>query len=160
MLFRFYPPETAKEMMRRMRSDEFGPIDKLNSTQLTFYDKAGHEVPVSFSAAIVREAGEEIASVGIFSDLRQQFRMRRELEETQAQLMQAEKIASLGRLSAGVAHEINNPLAGILIYAELLERQLQNASFDREYLIEIINQTLRCHWSSAVSPWGRRRTLM
>jgi len=101
-------------------------------------------VPVSFSAAIVREAGEEIASVGIFSDLRQQFRMRRELEETQAQLMQAEKIASLGRLSAGVAHEINNPLAGILIYAELLERQLQNASFDREYLIEIINQTLRC----------------
>ncbi len=144
MLFRFYPPETAKEMMRRMRSDEYGPIDKLNSTEIIFYDKAGNEVPVSFSASIVREAGEEIASVGIFSDLREQVRMRRELEETQAQLMQSEKIASLGRLSAGVAHEINNPLAGILIYAELLERQLQNASFDREYLTEIITQTLRC----------------
>ena len=144
MLFRFYPPETAKEMMRRMRSDEYGPRDKLNSTQITFYDKAGNEVPVSFSAAIVREGGEEIASVGIFSDLREQVRMRRELEDTQTQLMQAEKIASLGRLSAGVAHEINNPLAGILIYAELLERQLQNGSFNQEYLTEIISQTLRC----------------
>jgi signal transduction histidine kinase len=70
--------------------------------------------------------------------------MRRELEETQAQLMQAEKIASLGRLSAGVAHEINNPLAGILIYAELLERQLETGDFNREYLTEIISQTLRC----------------
>ena len=144
VLFRFYPPETAKEMMRRMRSDEYGPRDKLNSTQVTFYDKAGKEVPVSFSAAIVREGGREIASVGIFTDLREQVRMRRELEETQAQLMQAEKIASLGRLSAGVAHEINNPLAGILIYAELLERQMQNGTFDREYLTEIISQTLRC----------------
>jgi PAS domain S-box-containing protein len=144
MLFRFYPPETAKEMMRRMRSNKYGPRDKLNSTQITFYDKAGNEVPVSFSAAIVREGGREIASVGIFSDLREHVRMRRELEETQAQLMQAEKIASLGRLSAGVAHEINNPLAGILIYAELLERQLQSASFDRDYLTEIISQTLRC----------------
>jgi two-component system, NtrC family, sensor kinase len=144
MLFRFYPPETAKEMMRRLRSDDHGPPDKLNSTEIIFYDKAGHEVPVSFSAAIVREGGQEIASVGIFSDLREQVRMRRELEETQAQLMQSEKIASLGRLSAGVAHEINNPLAGILIYAELLERQLHKASFDREYLTEIINQTLRC----------------
>jgi PAS domain S-box-containing protein len=144
VLFRFYPPEVAKEMMRRMRSDDYGPRDKLNSTQITFYDKDGKEVPVNFSAAIVREGGQEIASVGIFSDLREQFRMRKELEDTQVQLMQAEKIASLGRLSAGVAHEINNPLAGILIYAELLERQLQTGSFDREYLTEIINQTLRC----------------
>jgi two-component system, NtrC family, sensor kinase len=144
MLFRFYPPETAKEMMSLMRSDDYGPIDKLPSTRLTFYDKAGKEVPVSFSAAVVREAGREIASVGIFSDLREHVKMRRELEETQAQLLQAEKIASLGRLSAGVAHEINNPLAGILIYAELLERQLKNADFDREYLTEIISQTLRC----------------
>lgn len=144
VLFRFYPPETAREMMRRMRSDEYGPRDKLNSTQITFYDKNGSPVPVSFSAAIVREGGREVASVGIFSDLREQLRMRKELEETQVQLMQAEKIASLGRLSAGVAHEINNPLAGILIYAELLERQLQTGSFNREYLTEIINQTLRC----------------
>jgi two-component system NtrC family sensor kinase len=140
----FYPPQVAHEMMRRMRSDEYGPKDKLNTTQITFIHKNGEEIPVLFSAAIIREHNREVGSVGIFSDLREILKMRRELEESQVQLLQAEKIGSLGRLSAGVAHEINNPLAGILIYAELLERQLESITFDREYLTEIISQTLRC----------------
>jgi two-component system NtrC family sensor kinase len=140
----FYPIEVAAEMMRRMRSDDFGPPDKLNTTQLTFINKNGEEVPVNFSAAIVRERGEEVASVGIFSDLRETLKMRQELEESQAQLLHSEKIASLGRLAAGVAHEINNPLAGILIYAELLQRELAAGSESRQHVAVIIEQILRC----------------
>jgi two-component system NtrC family sensor kinase len=141
---RFYPPQVAAEMMRRMRGPEYGPPDKLNTTRLTFINKAGEEVPVNFSAAIIRERGEEVASVGIFSDLREQLRVHQELEATQAQLFQAAKIASLGRLAAGVAHEINNPLAGILIYAELLQRELDPESEARENIEVIISQTIRC----------------
>jgi two-component system, NtrC family, sensor kinase len=141
---RFYPADVAMEMMRRMRGDVYGPKDKLNSTQLTFVHKNGEEVPVLFSAAIVRENNKEVGSVGIFSDMREILKMRKRLEESQAQLMQAEKIASLGRLSAGVAHEINNPLAGILIYAELLQRSLGPEGGDREFVDEIISQTMRC----------------
>jgi PAS domain S-box-containing protein len=141
---RFYPAGVALEMMRRMRGSEYGPKDKLNSTQLTFLHKNGEEVPVLFSAAIVREHNKEVGSVGIFSDMREILKMRRKLEESQAQLMQAEKIASLGRLSAGVAHEINNPLAGILIYAELLQRQVGSEGQSREFVDEIISQTMRC----------------
>ncbi len=48
-----------------------------------------------------------------------------ELRETQEQLVQAGKLAALGQLAAGVAHEINNPLAGIMGYAQLLTEKLR-----------------------------------
>ncbi|MEJ2671829.1 MAG: PAS domain S-box protein [Deltaproteobacteria bacterium] len=141
---RFYPEKNAAEMMRRMRSDEYGPPDKLNTTRMTFINKNGEEVPVNFSAAIIRERGREVASVGIFSDLREVLKVHEELEATQSQLVHTEKIASLGRMAAGVAHEINNPLAGILIYAELLHRDLASDAVHRENIEVIINQTMRC----------------
>ncbi|MGQ9687173.1 MAG: PAS domain S-box protein [Desulfobaccales bacterium] len=144
VLHRFYPKKLAKEMMRRMRSPNYGPPDKLKTTQITFQAKNGETVPVNFSAAIIRDRGREVGTVGIFSDLRESLHMRQELEKTQTQLMQAEKIASLGRLAAGVAHEINNPLAGILIYAELLLRDMPEADPSRPQVEEIVTQTLRC----------------
>ena len=113
-LYKFVTPEIAKENMRRMRSGEYGPPGKLTSTRITLVRKDGEEVPVNFSAAIIEKNGREIGTVGIFSDLRERLRMRKELEEARMQLMQAEKIASIGRLAAGIAHEINNPLSGIL----------------------------------------------
>jgi two-component system, NtrC family, sensor kinase len=141
---KFYPPAVAAEMMRRMRSEEYGPPDKLNTTRITFINKRGEEVPVNFSATIIRERGREVASVGIFTDLREILKVHQELEAAQSQLVQTEKIASLGRMAAGVAHEINNPLAGILIYAELLKRDLREEAAYRENLDVIINQTMRC----------------
>ncbi|MBW2579356.1 MAG: PAS domain S-box protein [Deltaproteobacteria bacterium] len=157
VLCEFYDIQLAREMMRRMRSNQYGPPGKLNPSRISFTSKSGEEVPVNFSAAIITEGGQEIGSVGIFTDLREHERMRRELddlrenermrlelEETQRQLVQAEKITSLGRLAAGVAHEINNPLAGVLIYADMLMKELKGNEQWRQDLQEIINQTLRC----------------
>lgn len=141
---RFYEPDEAREIMRRMRSDAYGPPGKLNTTRLTFIAKTGEEIPVNFSAALIMEGEREIGSVGIFSDLREHLQIRRELEEAKIQLLQAEKIASLGRLAAGVAHEINNPLAGILIYADILLRELADHPSWSKDIEEIIHQTLRC----------------
>ena len=50
----------------------------------------------------------------------------KELEKIQGHLIQVEKMASLGKLSATVAHELNNPLAGILTYVRLTQRRIEN----------------------------------
>jgi len=75
----------------------------------------------------------------------------RTLEATQKQLIQSEKLASIGRLSTSVAHEVNNPLSGILTYTKLLLKRLEKgvpegkdlADFKR-YLATIERETTRC----------------
>ena len=74
-----------------------------------------------------------------------------ELGQAQNELINVERIASLGKLSLSVAHEINNPLSGILIYAKLVYKQLGNQNIDpvkKELMLKhlklIENETKRC----------------
>ncbi len=74
-----------------------------------------------------------------------------ELGAAQNELIHIERIASLGKLSSSVAHEINNPLSGILVYTKLIHKQLSNPGLDtskRETILRqlklIENETKRC----------------
>ena len=67
----------------------------------------------------------------------------RDLKETQAQLIQTEKLSSLGRLAAGVAHELNNPLTGIMTFSHLLLKTIKDESA-RSDLEIIVRETTRC----------------
>ena len=67
-----------------------------------------------------------------------------ELESTQKQLIQSEKLASLGKMAAGVAHEINNPLTAVLTFSKLLLDDMKEDGPMREDLQTIVEETLRC----------------
>jgi two-component system, NtrC family, sensor kinase len=70
--------------------------------------------------------------------------MTTQLSEAQRQLTQADKLASVGRLAAGVAHEINNPLTGVLTYASFLLERAQDDPERRADLEVIVRETKRC----------------
>jgi PAS domain S-box-containing protein len=140
----FYNIDVARENMRKMRSGQHGPPGKLNPTSMFIETVSGEQVPVTLSASIIVVDGKEIGSVGVFTDMREIEGMRKALDEAHLQLVQSEKIASVGRMAAGVAHEINNPLSIILIYAEILEGALHGEPSALPDVREIITQTLRC----------------
>ena len=62
----------------------------------------------------------------------------RRLRETQEQLIQAEKLTSLGQLAASIAHEINNPLSGVLTYTQLLTKKINNDRFSKEIALDYL----------------------
>ena len=71
-------------------------------------------------------------------------RMVEQLQDTQARLLHKEKLASMGQLAAGVAHEINNPLGTIQLFSSALLTSLPEADSRREDLLTIQRETDRC----------------
>jgi len=69
--------------------------------------------------------------------------MTQKLSDARMQLFQSDKLASLGRLAAGVAHEINNPLTGVLTYSSFLLKRTQNQPEIQEDLKVIVRETIR-----------------
>jgi two-component system, NtrC family, sensor kinase len=68
----------------------------------------------------------------------------RELRLAQAEAVRGEKLASVGLLAAGIAHELNNPLTGVLTFSHLLREKMQDGSPDAEDLDLVIRETKRC----------------
>ncbi|MDP3478600.1 MAG: ATP-binding protein [Desulfoprunum sp.] len=139
-----YPDDVAYEIIKRMRSNDYGGKGKLLRHEFVVKHKDGSAIPVSFSGGIIYDKDQEIATFGIFTDLRAIQKIEEDLEQTHNMLMQSEKMAGLGRLAAGVAHEINNPMSGIMLYANLVSEELGEGHPLREDLEVIIHEAERC----------------
>jgi two-component system, NtrC family, sensor kinase len=67
-----------------------------------------------------------------------------ELRLAEAEVARGEKLASIGQLAAGIAHELNNPLTGVLTFTHLLRKKMPEGSQDAEDLDLVIRETKRC----------------
>ena len=139
-----YPDNKAFEVMRLLRSEEYGGKGKLRSCQTDILGKNGEIIPISLNAAIIYEEGREVATIGFFHDLREELRIKNELEKTHIQLLQAEKMSSLGKLAAGVAHQLNNPLGGITLFAKLIMEEYDLEEGVKEDLRRVLKDAKRC----------------
>jgi len=118
-------------------------IKKFGKGELSFRfpmpgpDEFGHVERTFNSMAEELEMSSQTLEVRIAQKTKQ-------LEDTQQRLIHSERLASLGELAASVAHELNNPLAGILTYARLLERKLAPEKPALEWLQTIQHESFRC----------------
>ncbi len=138
-----YPGDAAHEVMAKLRSEDHGGKGHLQYYHVDLMAKNGETIPVHLNAGIVYEGDKEIATIGFFHDMREELRIKEELEKTQLQLLQAEKMASLGMLAAGVAHEINNPVAIMIEEAGWMGDLLEEEEFRKSDNLEEFKRALK-----------------
>ena len=141
---KIYPDEKARKVMQMLRKPEHGGVGRLNAYPMLYVRQDGAVTEGNLSAAIIYDSsGKEIATVGSFVDLKERLEMERALRRTQEQLLQSEKLAAMGRLTSQIAHELNNPLYGIMNTLELLKTEISPESKRRKILEMALSETVR-----------------
>ncbi len=121
---RLYPLGGAERIMRMIRAEDHGGRGLIDSLREVVVNTRQELIPVEISAALVYEDGREIATVGIFTDLRRQVRMEERLQESIEELELTQRQAVVAEVAGAAAHKLNQPLTSLLGYTELLRRQL------------------------------------
>jgi two-component system NtrC family sensor kinase len=141
---KIYPDGMARKVMQMLRKPERGGVGRLNAYPMVYVRQDGAVSEGHLSAAIIYDSsGKEIATVGSFVDLKERLEMERALRRTQEQLLQSEKLAAMGRLTSQIAHELNNPLYGIMNTLELLKTEISPESKRRKVLEMALSETVR-----------------
>lgn len=109
----------------------------MRDRELVLVRNASGRIPLSLSAAPLRdERGRELGSVLLIKDLR-------EIRDLQEKVRRSERLASLGRLAAGVAHEIRNPLSSIRGFAQYFAKRFKGREEEQGYTSVMVREVDR-----------------
>jgi len=134
-------PDLIREILRR--TNKVHPEDELNCGACG-YASCQEKASAVYWGLAENEMCLPYLIDQLEENLSQLAQSHAELRETQQQLIQSEKMASVGQLAAGVAHEINNPLGTILLYSHMILEKLEQRDERREELDTIAKEAARC----------------
>jgi len=136
-------PETAKgkylsEIMPKCDIEKtLAPPEDIVERQVDCRLNNGRVIPVSITSSRLRdENGNEIGTVIILRDLR-------DIRSLEKKVERSERLASLGRMAAGIAHEIRNPLSSIKGFAQYFRNKFPEDSEDRNYAAVMVKEVDR-----------------
>ena len=109
----------------------------LRDWELKISSQYGAQIPLSLSVAPLKDENDkEMGSVLLLRDLR-------EIRDLQERVRRSERLASLGRLAAGVAHEIRNPLSSIRGFAQFFQNRFKGQEKEQEYALVMVREVDR-----------------
>ncbi len=134
-----YPENVAKEIMKMLRQS---PAKHIRNYPVEVRAHNGMLIPATLSGAIVyNEKGEEQMTIGYLRDEREKIRMEKSLDEALSKLIDAEKNDAMTSLAGAAAHNLNQPLAAIQGYSELLVHKLDDKDpVTADYAARIIRE--------------------
>jgi len=133
--------EQITETLKAMR--KFGPEDQLNCGSCGYPTCRDKAIAVCQGLAEIEMCLPYLVEE-LETTLKELQVSHQELASAQSRLIQTERLASMGQISAGVAHEINNPLSTILLYAHMLLKHHKQEDTESEEVQMILSEATRC----------------
>jgi PAS domain S-box-containing protein len=126
----FADDESSQKCFRTI----FLPSNRVEEREVNFLNKDGELIQIGLSSSPIHDDNNKFDGIILL------FRDLTEVRQLKIQVERIERLALLGELSAGIAHEIRNPLAGIRAAAQILQEGISHNDFDKEIIERIIRE--------------------
>jgi len=132
-----------REVARKNFEENF-KAETVSSYQVSIISKEGKEIPLEINTTMLFDAqGQPIGRIGVARDITRRTQEDKKRKEMEIKALAQDKLASLGEIATGVAHEVNQPLSYIKIILESTLNDLSNNQLDTTELNEDFQESLR-----------------
>ena len=137
---RLYPENVAYYIMRQLRDHRFGGKNKLEAYRVFVLNKSGETIPIRLNASIICEGDREMATIGFFRDLREEYRLKKELADRRQSPDNPEGQASLAEIREGFTLQMaayDSKFSAVAVANGLVtDEQVNHALMKQQEIIE------------------------